>query len=173
MASPAPAPAPAPGARPAARDAPGGALFWLSSAVGGGILLFGVLGLLRHQAQTVPSNWLTFVLGAVVAHDALWAPAVGLASLLVVRLIPARVRPALQGTLLVSAAVVLVSIPVLTGRGRNPNNPSILPGHYGTALLEVLAVVWAAGAVAALLALRRPPAAGDAPPPLPPARPGW
>lgn len=171
MASPAPA---AGEERAAARDAPGGPLFWLSTAIGGGIILFGVLGLLRHHEQTVPSNWLKFVLGAVVAHDALWAPAVGLASLAFVRVVPGRVRPALQGTLLVSAAVVLVSIPVLTGRGRNPNNPSILPGHYGTALLEVLAVVWAAGAVAALLALRRAPTpTEDAPPPLPPARPGW
>jgi hypothetical protein len=160
--------------RPAARDAPGGPLFWASNALGTAIVVFGVLGLLRHRDVTVPSSWLTFLAGSVIAHDAIWAPLVGLLSLAVVRVVPRRVRPALQGTLLVSAAVVLVAIPVLTGRGRNPNNPSILPGHYGTALLEVLAVVWAAGALVALRALRRPPTAEDpAPPPALPPQNGW
>ena len=37
-------------------------------------------------------------------------------------------RPALQGTLLVTAAVVLVSVPVVGGFGRLATNPSILPG---------------------------------------------
>ncbi|WP_354698079.1 hypothetical protein DSM112329_03743 [Paraconexibacter sp. AEG42_29] len=150
-------------ARQAARDAPGGPLFWISNAIGMGILVFGVVGLLRHQDATVPLNVLKFLAGSLIAHDALFAPLVGLGSLVIVRLVPRRVRPALQGTLIISAAVVLISIPVLTGRGRNPNNPSILPGDYGTGLLQVLAVVWAVGVIAAIRALLRPPVADDPP----------
>lgn len=138
------------GERQAALDAPGGRVFWITNALGMGIMLFGVAGLLRHRDRTVPWDALTFLAGSLVAHDALFAPLVGLGSLLLVRIVPRRVRPVVQGTLVVSAAVVLISIPVLTGRGRNPNNPSILPGDYGPALLKVLAVVWAVGAVAAL-----------------------
>lgn len=160
--------------RQAAEDAPAGPLFWISTAVGMGILLFGVLGLLRHRDATVPTNVLQLLAGSVIAHDGLFAPLVGLGSLALVRLVPRRVRPTLQGTLLISAAVILISIPVLTGRGRNPNNPSILPGDYGPSLLKVLAVIWAVGIVAALLALRRPPTAEDPPRPDPlPTQTGW
>lgn len=161
--------------RAAATDAPGGRLFWASNALGMGLLAFGVWGLLDHEAKTVPLNFLKFFVGSVLLHDAIWAPVVGLASVLVVRGVPRRVRPALQGTLLVSVAVILVVTPAWTGRGRNPNNPSILPGDYGPDLLKVLAVVWILGALVALRALRRPPTASDRPaaPELPPAQGGW
>ncbi len=158
-------------------EAPGGRAFWLTTAVGMGIVAFGLLGLLRHSAQTVPANFAKFFVGSLVVHDLLWAPVVGLASLLFVRVVPRTVRPVLQGTLVVTVAVVLVAIPVLTGRGRNPNNPSILPGDYGTDLLKVLLVVWIAGAAVALLARRRPPTAVDPPrpwtDPRPPGNHGW
>lgn len=142
-------------APPRESHAPSGPAFWAGTAAGLGIVAFGLAGLLRHSDQTHPLNWLRFFLGGLIAHDALWAPLVGIASLALVRLVPRVVRPALQGTLLVSAAAVLVVIPAWTGRGRNPNNPSILPGHYGTDLLKVLAVVWLAGALVALRALTR------------------
>ena len=149
--------------RAAARDAPAGRLFWISNAIGMGILVFGVLGLLRHQDATVPANLLKFLAGSLIAHDALFAPLVGLGSLALVRLIPRHVRPTVQGTLIISAAVVLISIPVLTGRGRNPNNPSILPGDYGPSLLKVLAVIWVIGIATAIYALGKPPTAEDPP----------
>lgn len=158
-----------------ADDAPRGPVFWIGNALGMGLVAFGVYGLLVHSAQTVPLNWLTFVIGSVVLHDVVWAPAVGLASLVLVRVVPPRVRPALQGTLLVTVAVLLVATPVLTGRGRNPNNPSILPGDYGPDTLKVLAAVWVGGLLVAVFRWRREPTATDPPaaPQLPPARNGW
>jgi hypothetical protein len=156
-------------------DAPGGPWFWAGTAVGMGMLAFGVYGLLEHSAETVPWDFLMFFVGGVVLHDGVWAPAVGLASLALVRVVPRHVRPALQGTLIVTVAVLLVVTPALTGRGRNPNNPSILPGHYGTDTLKVLAVVWLAGALLAARALRREPTAIDPPRPeeFPQDRGGW
>jgi hypothetical protein len=156
-------------------DAPGGRAFWVGTALGLGIVAFGVLGLLRHRAETLPADFAKFFVGSLVLHDLLWAPLVGLASLVLVRTVPRRVRPALQGTLVVTVAVLLVATPVLTGRGRNPNNPSILPGDYGPDTLKVLAVVWAGGFLAALLALRRPPTAVDPEEAVefPPGRHGW
>lgn len=156
-------------------DAPSGPAFWAGTAAGLGMVAFGAWGLLRHHTETMPLNWLAFFVGSVVLHDAVWAPAVGLASLVVVRFVPRRVRPALQGTLIVTTAVLLVVTPALTGRGRNPNNPSILPGHYATDALKVLAVVWAAGLLLAVRAARREPTAVDPPRPpvLPPVPNGW
>lgn len=156
-------------------DAPGGAVFWTGMALGLAVLAFGVWGLLDHADQTVPGNWLTFVVGSLIVHDAIWAPLVGVGSLVLVRVVPRRVRPTLQGTLIVTVAVLLVAAPALTGRGRNPNNPSILPGDYGPDTLKVLAVVWLGGTLLALRALRREPTAVD--PPRPPELPhvpnGW
>ena len=156
-------------------DAPSGPVFWIGNAIGMGIVAFGVWGLLRHSTQTMPWNFLKFFLGSLILHDMIWAPVVGVASLVLVRAVPVRVRPALQGTLIVTAAVVLVVGPALTGRGRNPNNLSILPHDYGTELLKVLAVVWIGGALVALVRMRRPATATDpaGPPELPAVPNGW
>lgn len=156
-------------------DAPGGAVFWTGMALGMGLLAFGVWGLLDNAEKTAPGNWLTFVVGSLILHDAIWAPLIGVGSLVVVRVVPRRVRPTLQGTLIVTVAVLLVVTPALTGRGRNPNNPSILPGDYGPDTLKVLAVVWLGGGLLALRALRREPTAVDLPgrPNLPPVPNGW
>lgn len=136
-------------------QAPRGAAFWILTAIGLGIVGFGLIGLLRNADATQPVNWLTYVFGSLIAHDALWAPAVAVASVVLVRLAPRWALPWLQGALVVSAGVVLVSIPALTGRGRIPSNPSILPNDYRGNVLLVLGLVWAVAIVLALWARRR------------------
>jgi hypothetical protein len=135
------------------QDAPGGRAFWILTALGLGVSGFGLAGLLRNSAMTHPANWARFFLGALIAHDLFLAPAVGIGSLLLARVLPDAVRSVVQGAIVVSGAVVIVSIPVLDGAGRNPNNPSILPHDYGHDLLIVLAAIWAV--TGALLAWRR------------------
>lgn len=155
-------------------QAPGGRWFWAGAAIGGAVMLFGIAGLIRHRAQTMPASWAEFLIGGLIIHDGLWAPIVGLASLALVRLLPAWARPTVQGALIVSIACVLVTIPALTGRGRLPTNPSILPNDYRGNLLLVLGVVWFAAALLLIVARRRPPTATD--PPVPPVYPqttGW
>jgi hypothetical protein len=108
------------------------------------MLAFGVGGLLANAEETKPLNWLEFLIGGLLIHDAVAVPLTALVSVLLVRTVPARVRPAAMGALFVSASLVLVAIPVLDGSGRLPNNPSILPSqHYGRDLLIAVAVVWA------------------------------
>lgn len=156
-APPAPDPAPRSPAHPVRRntDAAGGPVFWIGTAIGMSIAAFGLWGLLQHADQTVPLNWLKFFLGGVILHDLIWAPVIALASYLLVRVVPRPVRPTLQGTLLVTAAVLLVVTPALTGRGRNANNPSILPQDYETQTLKVLGAVWIGGALVAVYRWRR------------------
>jgi hypothetical protein len=135
-------------------EAPSGRAFWVCSAIGTAISVFGAWGLLRNIQGPALMSWVKTFVGGLLVHDALLAPLIVVAWVLVVRVVPRRVRPAVQGGLIVSGVLVAIAIPVLRGSGRLANNPSLLPSeHYGSRLLAVLAVVWA---VTALAALRRP-----------------
>lgn len=144
------------------------------TALGLGMVAFGIAGLLRNAEATEPLNAALFVVGGLALHDGLVAPAVMVLGLVLARLVPRRLRPPVQGALIVSAALTLVAIPPWTGRGRLANNPSLLPQDYGQGLLVALAVVWAVAALLLVRAAVRPPAPGvPEPEPLPEPRPGW
>lgn len=123
---------------------------------------FGLAGLLRNAGQTKPESWITWFAGLLVMHDAVLAPAMILASAVLLFVVPSRIRPALQATLLIAGSVVLVAVPVLTGEGRLATNPSILPLPYWRNLGVVLGVVAVAGIAAAAWAAHRRRAAAPA-----------
>lgn len=139
----------------------GSRAFRVGLVVGGAIMAFGVAGFVRHAEETVPASSLAFLLGALIAHDAVWAWLVAAVSVVLVRVVPRRVRPVVMGALAVSAVLVVVAVPVLTGEGRLANNPSILPRDYGHGLLAALGCVWGVAAVVAVVRLRRPLTAMD------------
>lgn len=144
------------------------------SVVGAGVLLFGFGGLIVNADVTVPQNWGLYVLGGLVLHDGLLAPLAMAGGVVLGRLVPPRLRPPVQGGVLVSASLLLVAIPPWTGRGALPGNDSLLPQDYGSNLLVALAVVWAfVGVMVAVRARRPAPAPEPVGDPLPPARPGW
>ncbi len=140
--------------------------------LGVAVLAFGVGGLVVNADVTVPGSWGLYVLGGLALHDGLIAPLAMVGGALLARVVPARLRPPVQGGFLVSASLLLVAIPPWTGRGALPGNDSLLPQDYGTNLLIALGVVWAL--VAVLVAVR---AARQPPPPvrasLPAPRGGW
>lgn len=126
--------------------------FWPMAIAGLALSGYGLMGLLGDPMLGDSMSWLTYFAGGLLLHDLVWAPLVALGSLLVVRVVPARVRPIVQGTLIVTATVLLVGYPAVNGGGRLPDNPSILPLDYGRNLVIVLAAVWV---VAGLLMVRR------------------
>ncbi|MGW3158441.1 hypothetical protein [Streptomyces sp. NPDC001089] len=75
--------------------------------------------------------------GAVVLHDALIAPLVLLAGLVLVR---GGVRGPVRGALVVAGALTVVALPVLLRPGR-PANSSVLPLDYPRNLLIAWATV--------------------------------
>ena len=117
-------------------------------ALGAGTAAFGLIGLLVNASQTHPTNWLTYAVGGLLAHDALLVPLTAAVSVLLVRALP----PARAGTmaaLFITGSLVLVAIPVLSGKGRLANNPSILPSHrYALDLLIAVAIAWVLVAIA-------------------------
>lgn len=133
--------------------------FWPMMIAGMALSAYGLAGLLGDVRVGDVMSWLTYFGGGLLLHDLVWAPLVALGSVALVRVLPARVRPILQGALIVSATVLLVAYPVVSGGGRLPNNPSLLPLDYPRNLVVVLLAVWVVAGLliarAVLVGLRR------------------
>lgn len=90
--------------------------------------------------------------GGTIVHDGVVVPLTLLAGLALTRLVPGTYRGIVQGALVMSAAVSLALLPLLSGQGRTAANFSLQPLPYARNLVVVLAALWAG---AALLAVRR------------------
>lgn len=123
--------------------------------IGLGVLLLGVAGGALVAGVPVP-QWggiLLWLAGAVVLHDAVFAPLVLLGSRLL-RRVGARVSwlqvAVVQVALVVGAALTLIAIPGIRSQQLGARNPSVLVFPYGLHL----ALAWAAlGVVAAIVVL--------------------
>lgn len=124
----------------------------LRLALGGSGLVLLALGGRRLARLPDPYPVLKWLGGAVLLHDALVAPLV-LAAGLLVAAVPSASRPVVRGALLTAGALVLVALPALLRPG-TPANPSVLPLPYGRDLLLLLVLAGIA-AVAAVLRARR------------------
>jgi hypothetical protein len=130
--------------------------FWLAVAAALPVMAFGVWGLLGHAEATMPVAWGRWLAAALLGYDLLVAPALLVAGWLVGRL-PGGWRAPVRAALVVSATVVLVTLPAFLGDGRatQPGNASLLPNHYGRSLVLVLAPVWAVAILGAARRTRR------------------
>ncbi len=131
-----------PGIEP--EESTGGALFSIGAAIGIGVMAFGVKGLLDAAPSTEPTQVGLSLIGLDLLHDAIVAPIVCLIGLVLTRFLPDRVRIPVRAGLFASAIVVLVGWATLRGYGRDqvPDNSTVDPLNYGTAVLTVLAAVW-------------------------------
>ena len=121
-------------------------------ALGVAGLVYGLVLLVGlGPAQVLPV--LGWVLGGIVVHDAVLAPAVVLLGLLLARGAPARLRTTLLRVVVVLGPLTLVAVPVLGRFGARPDNQTLLDRPYwvGYLLISVLVV-----AVAATDLRRRP-----------------
>jgi hypothetical protein len=120
------------------------------------LIAYGLRGILTGGVATAPRDTARWLLGGVVAHDLLLAPLVAVAGWVIARTVPRTMRPAIQGGLFVAGVLVLVAIPVLSGRGGHGNsssNPLDYPRNLTIALGAV--AIGSALAVAVLRAQRR------------------
>jgi hypothetical protein len=158
-----PAPAPRLGS-----EEDGGLRFWLCAVVGLTVVLIAAVQLAGSARIGSVGSWAASLVGGLLLHDVLLAPAVVLTSVVLVYAVPTRLRPAAQATLIVAGSVALVAIPVLGGWGRRPDNPTLLPRDYALGLAVALGIIALAGLAGAARAARRP---RSAPPPRAPR--GW
>ena len=139
-----------------------GASFWIALVVGAGIMAFGFRGAL-DQLSSFPdvARW---VIGADLIHDFVIAPiAVGI-GWAVGRVVSMRWRAPIQAGLMATAITVAIGWPGLRGYGRHlvPDNPSVQPLNYATAVGTVIGIIWAVVAiwlVTRAMTQRRVPAA--------------
>jgi hypothetical protein len=124
-------------------------------AVGALGMAYAVIGALADA--DVKGGVLLFLIAVLIAHDGILLPVAIAAGALIGRFVPFRWRAFVRSALVVSLALTIVALPLVLGRGRAADNPSLLPLHYGRGLLEVYAVIWLAAGVAAATSRRRPP----------------
>ena len=122
-------------------------------AVGALGMTYAVIGALTDA--DVKGGALVFLIGVLVAHDGLLLPVTIAAGALAGRFTPLRLRGFVRSALIVGLAVTIVAFPLVLGRGRAADNPSLLPLHYGRGLLEIYAIIGAGAAVAAGVRSRR------------------
>jgi hypothetical protein len=120
-------------------------------------MAFGAVGLIGDTgvgAGVTVGGWLV---GADVAHDFVLAPLACLIGAAVARALPRWCRAPVQAALLTSGVLLIVVFPALRGFGRDqvPDNPSVQPLDYATAMPTALAVVWAAAAAWLILRIAR------------------
>jgi hypothetical protein len=134
-----------------------GAGFWVPAVVGIGIMAFGAKGLLDAAPATRPNEVLFGGLGLDVLHDALLAPLACAIGLVLARFLPRWLRAPVRAGLFASGIVIIVGWAGLRGYGRDsvPDNHTVDPLHYGTAVLTVLGAAWIAVAIWSALRWRR------------------
>jgi hypothetical protein len=122
-----------------------GVAHWIGLACGGAVIVYGTLGLVHHASNAALQQVVTWMFGADLLHDLVIAPLVCLVGLTAARWTPAAWRWPVRAGLVTSTLVLAVGYPVLRGFGRHrvPNNRSVLPLDYTSAVATVLAVVWA------------------------------
>jgi hypothetical protein len=129
--------------------------FWAGVAVGVPIIVWGIWLFVESTPAAGPRVELAlFVVGLVLVHDALLAPAACVIGALVARVAPSWLRPPLQAGLLASAFVLAVAWLPLQGTAEPVGNASIQPLDYATATATVLAVVWLGASIWAVVRWR-------------------
>jgi len=119
-----------------------------------GVALIGVGGwvLTDTVSPTRYGGLLVWLIGAVLAHDAVIAPVVAGVALLVGRT-GRRVRPAViaivQVGVVVGVVLTLIVVPEIVAKARGPKNDTVLPFDYGARL----GVAWLVVAVLTALAV--------------------
>jgi hypothetical protein len=117
----------------------------------GGIPLMavGIANFAANFNATDFRSFLRYYVGGDIVHDLVVAPIVAVIGMVVIRRAPAITRPPLRAALFGSAVVVAVAWPALRGYGRmrTPDNASVQPLNYATAVGTVVGVVWVISAL--------------------------
>nr|MDT0666796.1 hypothetical protein [Micromonospora sp. DSM 115978] len=107
----------------------------LCLATGLAALGFGLAGLFGNPRPTDPPNSVAWLVGGVLVHDLVVAPAAVVVGFVLSRLVRPPYRSVVQGALIVSAAVAAASLPLWLGYGGAPGNWTVNPLPYRRNLL--------------------------------------
>ena len=113
------------------------------------LMAVGVANFAANFNATDFQSFLRYYVGGDIVHDLVVAPIAAVIGIVVIRRAPAIARAPLRAALFGSAVVVAVAWPALRGYGRmrTPDNASVQPLNYATAVATVVAVVWVTSAL--------------------------
>ncbi len=113
------------------------------------LMAVGILNFAANFNATDFRSFLRYYIGGDIVHDLIVAPIVAVIGIVVIRRAPAIARAPLRAALFGSAVVVAVAWPALRGYGRlrTPDNASVQPLNYATAVATVVGVVWVISAL--------------------------
>lgn len=117
--------------------------------IGGLAVTYAAIGALTDA--DVKFGDLLFLVVVLVAHDGVLMPLIIGAGVLLGRFVPRPRRGWVRAALIAGLAVTVVAFPLVFGRGRAADNPSLLPRSYGMGLLGVYGFIAVMMAVAASL----------------------
>jgi hypothetical protein len=101
-------------------------------------------GVFRLVSETPVHSLLilaVWLIAALVLHDAILAPSVVGVGWLLRRYVPDRGRRFLQVTLIMSASVIVIAIPMILLRGSQPAEKALLLRNYGANLILLLSMI--------------------------------
>ena len=113
----------------------------LIGALGLGVGLYGAYLLVSRQDRDQLVSAAIWLASGVVLHDFVFAPLVLLLVAVGAPVVPAGFRAAAVVGLVVLGTATVVAIPVLTGLGERPDNPSLLDRDYSTGWLVLAGLV--------------------------------
>jgi len=131
-------------------------LFWVMAAAGLPLMFFGFFGVFNEAPRTNPTHWFAWFLGVALFHDFVIAPVVFGVGVVLKKGLPLRVRTAVQAGLVVSALVVLISLPGLGGFGKHKLNATILPNDYVSGLAIVVSIAFGGAVIISWLSTQIP-----------------
>lgn len=117
-------------------------------------IAFGAIRILTSSQATKPLQLVEWLIGAVILHDAIFAPATVVVGWAVARVVRGRAQAYVQAALAVAVAATLIALPMIYRHGKSSPGSTLLTRNYAVNLLVLLAVVVVAGVVAFVVAGR-------------------
>jgi hypothetical protein len=121
-------------------------------------IAIGVLNI-ASDADAIPlSNYFRFLIVGNLVHDFVIVPVAAVIGWTLVRRVRGPAHGPLRAALFGTAVVIAIAWPALRGYGHHqaPDNPSVQPLYYPTAVLTAIGVTWALAAAWFVVSVVRP-----------------
>ena len=117
---------------------------WIGLALGGPIMVYAIIELASKSGTAGSVRTGEWLIGGLLTHDLVIAPLIIATVWATCRALPARVRAPVCAGVLGTALVITIGAPALLGYGHRPDNPTVHPLDYTTAVLTAVTIVWTA-----------------------------
>jgi len=116
--------------------------FWVGLVLGTPVMVYGAVELVQQTGWSRAFGVARWFGGGILLHDLVLVPIVLAVVWAIGRWTPPPVRTPLRAAVLGSALIVAVGWPGLRGYGNKPDNATIHPLDYGSAVLTLLVLLW-------------------------------